>query len=123
AVVALNPDTGATLWKTTEAGPVGGGQGYSSPVKTTVGGIPMYVVLLGSQGGLIGVHADTGKLLWQYQKAPAKGGTAQIPTPVVKDDRVWVSTSYGGGSALLQLVPQGKDKVEVKELKSYSKPE
>jgi outer membrane protein assembly factor BamB len=119
AVVALNADTGATIWKTSEVGPVGGGQGYSSAVKMTVGGVPTYVVLLGSSSGIVGVHAETGKLLWQYKSKPAAGGTAQIPTPIVKDNRVWVSTSYGGGAALLEIVPAGSGKFDVKELKAY----
>jgi outer membrane protein assembly factor BamB len=117
-VVAWNKDTGKEVWKTAIRGGAGGGGGYSSPVKATVGGIPMYVVLLGQGGGLVGVHADTGKLLWQYTAA-AMGGTAQIPVPVIKGDLVWVSTAYRGGSALLQLVPEGKDRVAVKELKTY----
>ncbi|MDB5308696.1 MAG: bamB 3 [Gemmataceae bacterium] len=118
AVAALKPTTGEVVWKT-EAVQAGGGGGYSSPVKTTVGGIPMYVALLGQSGGLIGVHADTGRLLWRYTKA-ALGGVAQIPTPIVQGDKIWLSTAYKGGSALLQLVPEDSDKVMVKELKTYN---
>jgi len=118
AVAALKADTGAVLWAV-DAGPVGGGAGYSSPIKVTVGGVPMYLVVLGQTAGLVGVHADTGKLLWQYNNKVAFGSVAQIPTPVVKGDKVWVSTAYAGGSALLQIVPQGKDKASVKELKTH----
>jgi outer membrane protein assembly factor BamB len=117
-MVALEKDTGKVIWKTETKTGSGGAGGYSSPVKATVGDVPMYIVLLGTSGGLIGVHADTGNLLWQYTAA-ALGGTAQIPTPIVKGDLVWFSTSYRGGSALLQLVPDGKDKVTVKELRTY----
>lgn len=123
AVVALNKDTGKEIWKTEFPGGIGGGNGYSSAVKMTLDGIPMYLALLGDRSGLVGVHADTGRLLWQYSGKAATGGIAQIPLPVVKGDRVWVSTSYSGGAALLQLAPSGKDKVAVKELKSYKKPE
>lgn len=117
-VVAWDADTGKEIWLAT-AGNVGGGNGYSSPVKAVVGGVPMYVVLTGSSGGLIGVHADTGKLLWQYKGNAAAGGVAQIPMPIISGDKVWVSCSYGGGSALLQLVPKGDGTFDVKELKSY----
>jgi outer membrane protein assembly factor BamB len=126
ALAALKPDTGETIWTTdageVSAGPVGG-QGYSSPVKATFGGVPMYVILTGAKGGLLGVSAETGKVLWQYKNTPAAGGIAQIPLPVIKGDLVWVSCSYSGGSALLQIVPGGKDKFEVKELKAYKKPD
>jgi outer membrane protein assembly factor BamB len=120
-VIALNKDTGKPIWKS-KLGPGGNGQGYSSPVKATIGGVSMYVVLLGKEGGLVGVNPDTGKELWRYTKS-ALGGVAQIPMPVIKGDLVWFSTSYGGGSALLQLTPESTDSVTVKELKTYKKPD
>jgi outer membrane protein assembly factor BamB len=118
AVVALNPDTGSVIWKT-EVPRVGPGYGYSSAVKTTVGGIPMYVTALGQTAGFVGVHADTGKLLWSY--AAVSNDKGNIPTAIVRGDKVWCSTGYppNGGSALLQLIPQGTDAVTVKELKVY----
>jgi outer membrane protein assembly factor BamB len=117
-VLALHKESGKVIWTTETKDGAGGAAGYSSAVKATLGDIPMYIVLLGQSGGLIGVHSDTGKLLWQYTAA-ALGGVAQIPMPVVKGDLVWFSTSYSGGSALLQLIPEGMDKVTVKELKTY----
>ncbi|QJW99112.1 PQQ-binding-like beta-propeller repeat protein [Frigoriglobus tundricola] len=121
AVVALSAANGDEVWKT-EVNPIGGGYGYSSPIKATIGGVPMYIALLGQKSGIVGVEAATGKLLWQYKGTPAAGGVAQIPIPIVKGDHVWVSTSYGGGAALLQIVPKGKE-FEVKEVKAYKKPE
>lgn len=121
AVVALKADSGEVIWKT-DVGNVGGGGGYSSPLKATIAGKPMYVALLGQQSGVVGVDAENGKLLWQYKGTPAAGGVAQIPTPIVKDDLVWVSTSYGGGAALLQIVSKDGG-FEAKELKAYKKPE
>lgn len=122
AVAALKVGSGEVIWKT-EVNPVGGGYGYSSPIKATFDGVPMYVALLGDASGLVGLDAKTGKLLWQYKNKPAAGGVAQIPIPIVKGDKVWVSCSYGGGSALLQIVPKGKGEFEAKELKAYKKPE
>jgi outer membrane protein assembly factor BamB len=126
AVAALKADTGAVVWAA-PLGPVdtgkGGGAGYSSPTKATFGGVPMYVVLLDAGHGLLGLDAKTGKVLWQYKGTAAAGGIAQIPVPVIRDDLVWVSCSYNGGSALLRVAAEGKDKFSVKELKRYSKPE
>jgi outer membrane protein assembly factor BamB len=120
-VAALKADSGDVIWKTEVA--AGGGGGYSSPIKMMVGDIPTYVVLLGSSAGIVGVHAETGKLLWSYNKKPAAGGVAQIPTPVIFGNRVWVSCSYGGGSALLELTPETSNKIDVKEIKAYAKPD
>jgi outer membrane protein assembly factor BamB len=115
AVAALKVSNGDVKWSVS-AGPIGGGAGYCSPVKHTVGGIPMYIVTLGSDSGAVGVHAETGKLLWQYQNKKVFGSVAQIPTPIVSEDRVFISTAYNGGTAALQLIPEGKDKVTVKEI-------
>ena len=122
--MCLDAKTGATVWAT-PVNPVGGGSGYSTPVKMTVGGIPTYVCLLGQQAGVVGVHATTGKLLWQYAGKGTTGGTAQIPTPVVYENKVFVSCSYGptGGAALLELTASGKDKIDMKVVKAYGKPE
>ncbi len=122
AVVALKLKDGEAVWKT-DAGTVGDGGGYSSPLKATFNKVPMYVALLGNQSGVVGVSAETGKVLWQYKGTPAAGGVAQIPIPIVKGDKVWVSTSYGGGAALIQILPKGTDGFEAKELKAYKKPD
>src|SRR5262249_1713382 len=90
AIVALKPATGEVIWKAEI--PKCGGSGYSSPVKATVGGVPMYITLLGKSSGVVAVHADTGKLLWEYNRMA--NGTANIPTVVTRDDLVWCSTGY-----------------------------
>jgi outer membrane protein assembly factor BamB len=117
AVVALNTATGETIWKSAVA--KCGGAGYASPIKTTVGKVSMYITVMGRSGGVVGINAENGKLLWQYTKVC--NGTANIPTVIARDGLVWCSTGYGdGGSALLQLTASG-DKVSVKELKYYDK--
>jgi outer membrane protein assembly factor BamB len=122
AVAALKLADGEVIWKA-DVNPLGDGGGYSSPLKATFHGTPMYVVLLGNESGVVGVDAKTGKALWQYTGKPATGGIAQIPIPVVSGDKVWVSCSYGGGSALLQIVSTSTGQFEAKELKAYKKPE
>lgn len=117
-IVAWDADTGKEIWRTL-INNIGGGNGYSSPVKAVVAQVPMYVVLTGTGGGLIAVHADSGKLLWQYKGNAATGGVAQIPMPIISGDKVWVSCSYNGGAALLQLIPKPDGTFAVKELKSY----
>ena len=122
AVAALKLADGEVVWQA-DLGPVGGGCGYSSPLKATYGGVPAYVILLGDKTGVVALNAQTGKLLWQYTGKAATGGVAQIPIPIVKDDLVWVSTSYGGGAALVRIVPKENGRFEVEEVKSYKKPE
>jgi outer membrane protein assembly factor BamB len=101
ALVTLNKYSGDVLWMAPI--PNTGGAGYSSIVTADVGGIRQYITILGQSGGVVGVHAANGELLWRYPRVT--NGTANIPTPVVKDDLVFCSTGYNTGSALLRLVP------------------
>jgi len=103
ALVALNRKTGATIWKTElpEIGTKGGdGAGYTGAVISNAAGVRQYVQLIGR--GVIGVSADTGKLLWHYNRVA--NGTANIPTPLAWDDYVFCSSGYGTGAALLKIV-------------------
>jgi outer membrane protein assembly factor BamB len=97
-LVALNKKTGGVIWRA--AVPGGDGAGYASIVPAEVGGIRLYVQLLG--GGIVGVAAKDGRFLWRYNRIA--NGTANIPTPIVKGDLVFCSTGYNTGSALLRLV-------------------
>jgi len=98
AVVALNKSDGSLIWKSEsdEAG-------YSSAVVAEVGGRRMYVLLTGDAA--IGLSAESGELLWRY--ANVANGTANVATPVVKGDHVFVSSDYGTGGALLKLSRSG----------------
>jgi outer membrane protein assembly factor BamB len=124
ALAALDTKTGETIW-VTPLDKIGGGAGYCSPVKMQVGSTETYVCLLGKEAGIVGVSAKTGKLLWQYNGAGAAGDVAQIPTPVIHGNHVVVSCSYNksGGLAVLELTPAGAEKIDVKVIKSYEKPE
>jgi hypothetical protein len=51
--------------------------------------------------GAIGVEAATGRFLWGYNRIA--NDVANIPTPLIDGDRVFVATGYGTGSAMLQL--------------------
>jgi outer membrane protein assembly factor BamB len=101
-VAALDKKTGATIWKCAADLPGKGheGAGYTGVVLSKAAGIPQYVTLVGK--GAIGVDAKTGKLLWHYNRVA--NGTAVIPTPLVWDDYVFVSSGYGTGAALLKIV-------------------
>src|SRR5689334_7186022 len=114
-MVAMNADTGDDVWTANVPNP-GGAGGYASAVKHEFAGVPMYLNLLGKEGGVVAVHAKTGKVLWTYSKV--MNGTANIPSPVVAGHHVFVSTGYGAGAALLEMAKTG-DGVSVKEVKFY----
>jgi outer membrane protein assembly factor BamB len=120
ALVALNKKTGEVVWKTTVSGiarkPPGKEKqkrpsksyataGYSSAIIAEVEGVKQYVQFL--DGGVVGVNAKDGKLLWHYEE-PAND-TANISTPIFKDGFVFAATSYstGGGQAKIVKTDDG----------------
>lgn len=114
AIAALDKKTGELLWKSPipEVGNRGGdGAGYSSIVISNGAGVKQYVQLMGR--GVISVAADDGRFLWGYNRVA--NGTANIPTPIIKDDFVFCSSGYGTGSALLKLVKDGEKGVKAEE--------
>lgn len=95
-VVALNKNTGNTVWATKELSDTAG---YSSCIVADVQGIRTIMTI--TAGGGVGIRAKDGKLMWRYDKVANR--VANIATPVFFDDKVFYTTDYGTGCALLQL--------------------
>lgn len=115
-LAALDKKTGETIWTTKVSGDQLGnrghdGAGYSSVVIGNAGGVKQYVTLVGK--GVVGVDAQSGKLLWVYPNVA--NGTASIPTPIVAGDYVFCSSGYGAGSALIKL-NKGRAGFDVQEV-------
>ncbi|MBM4000363.1 MAG: polyvinylalcohol dehydrogenase [Planctomycetes bacterium] len=120
-LAALDKATGNPIWTTPVADNVGEkgqpGAAYASIVISRGGGVKQYVQLVGR--GVIGVDAETGKLLWVYDKIA--NGTANCPTPVVSGNFVFASSGYGdGGSVLLELGRAGRGQVAAREVFYYT---
>ncbi len=113
-IVALDKRTGEVIWKCAVPH-LGGrgkdGAGYSSMVVAEIDGVRQYVQILGR--GAVGVEAETGRFLWGYNRIA--NPTANIPTPIVRGDCVFVTTSYRTGSALLKLSRNG-GRMDVEEV-------
>jgi outer membrane protein assembly factor BamB len=103
AFVALNKTTGEVIWKT--ALEKSDNAEYSSLIPIEVGNAKQYVGFLRS--GLFGIDAATGKVLWRYGKIADLA--SNIMTPVVYQDRIFASSSRGGG-ALLEIKAMGDPK-------------
>jgi outer membrane protein assembly factor BamB len=106
AMVALDRKDGSEIWRTKipELGEAGvDGAAYSSVVISQAGGVKQYVQLIGR--GAIGVAAADGRFLWGYNRVA--NDVANIPTPIIDGDSVFVSTGYGTGAALLRLHKEG----------------
>jgi outer membrane protein assembly factor BamB len=93
AVVALNKDTGATVWKALDTSEVG----YSPPMIYEVAGKRQLIVWLSES--LNALDPATGKVLWtlQYPAGRAPQRPAVNIIPVRRDgDRLFLSTFYHG---------------------------
>ncbi len=108
-MVALDKLTGDTIWTTVREGDRGAG--HASIVISKIGDVRVYVQTTG--GGALGVRAGDGKLLWSY---PIEKTTAVIPTPIVRDDLVFISAGYGRGGALLKQAADGAGGVAMSEV-------
>lgn len=102
SIVALDKMTGAPLWRSQSDR-----AGYSSAVLAQVGGNPQAVFFTDDRA--LGVDVRDGTLLWHYDRA--NNNTANIATPVVNGNRVFVSSNYGTGAAMLELAPAGAREV------------
>ncbi|MCC7185047.1 MAG: PQQ-like beta-propeller repeat protein [Acidobacteria bacterium] len=114
AMVALDKTTGRDIWRAMmpNIGRAGvEGPDYSSVVVATVGGVKQYVRLVGR--GVISVRAEDGWFLWGYNRVA--NGTANIPTPIIKDNLIFTSTGYQTGAALLELSPAPENRTSMRE--------
>ena len=97
-LLALDRSSGKKIWQTSDWTD---SAGYSSVVIATIDGMRQYIQLTGQS--VAGIDPDAGKLLW---RADRKGKTAVIPTPVVAEDIVFVTSGYGVGCNAFRV---GKD--------------
>jgi len=93
AGLGLDKATGQVIWSSGKES-----AGYSSPVPFTVGSI--HGALLFSTKTLSAVNPETGALLWQHPWPTPYGVNAA--DPVLLGNRIFVSSGYGQGCALLQ---------------------
>jgi outer membrane protein assembly factor BamB len=94
-LAALDKKTGKLLWRSKDLEDTASA---SSIIIGEVAGKRHYVQM--TQQSVIGVAPEDGRVLWRF---PRNGSTAAIPTPIVKDHYVYVTSGYGVGSQLLDL--------------------
>jgi outer membrane protein assembly factor BamB len=99
-IVALDKMTGKMIWTAKE---LSDGAAYSSCIAADVGGVR--TIMNFTERAAVGVRANDGKLMWRYDRAA--NGTANCTTPVFHDNKVFFTSAYGTGGALLALSAQG----------------
>jgi outer membrane protein assembly factor BamB len=99
-IVALDKMTGKTVWTCRE---LSEDAGYSSCLAVDVGGVRTIIGFTSRAG--VGVRASDGKLMWRYTQAANR--TANCTTPVFYDNKVFYTSAYDTGCALLALRAEG----------------
>lgn len=107
-VAAFARSSGRIVWG---SGPAWG-PSCASPVLATVGGRERLFVLAGGEsrpptGGLVVLDPATGRVEHEYPFRSSIHESVTGSSPVIAGERVFLSSSYGAGSAVLEAVPAG----------------
>jgi outer membrane protein assembly factor BamB len=94
-LLALNKQSGQVIWRTKD---LMDEAAYASVIVAEIGGVRQYIQLTGES--VFGVGATDGQVLW---RAARQGRTAVIPSPIVHEDHVYVTSGYGAGCNLFQV--------------------
>ena len=97
SIAAYDRRTGKRAWTALDDQ-----QAYSSPMLTTVAGVRQIVVFTASR--VVGITPNRGELLWEYPWKTQFDINASQPL-VVGANRLFVSTGYGSGAAVIELTP------------------
>jgi outer membrane protein assembly factor BamB len=99
SIVALNKKDGSLIWKSQSDT-----AGYSSAIALDAGGVSQAVFFTSRRA--MGLDLRDGRLLWEYERP--SNDTANVATPIVKANRVFVSSDYGTGGGVVEIQPGTK---------------
>ncbi len=103
-IIGFDKDTGKVLWKATDDE-----ASYSSPVAAKFGERRFALFL--TKANLRVVDPASGKIAFTFPFRPSIRASVTAATPLVVDDFIFISASYGAGSALLELKETGLQKI------------
>jgi outer membrane protein assembly factor BamB len=98
SIVALNKNDGSVIWKSQSDK-----AGYSSAIPVQVNGGTQVVFFTHERA--VGLDLKDGRLLWEYAR-PAND-VANAATPIVRANRVFISSDYGTGGGVVEIKPDG----------------
>jgi outer membrane protein assembly factor BamB len=101
-IVAFNAGDGKELWKATDQE-----ASYSSPVTATIDGVRH--VFFFTRDGLVSLDPKEGTERFSLKFRSKINASVNAATPVIVDDHLFLSASYGTGALLLKV---HKDKVD-----------
>jgi outer membrane protein assembly factor BamB len=99
SIVAYDKLSGKRVW-----GSLDDRAAYDSPTLATVGGRRQLLAITAKRA--VGLAVEDGKLLWEYPWVTQNDINVAQPI-VVAPNRVYLSSAYGHGAAVLELTPKG----------------
>src|SRR2546422_6839313 len=103
-IIAFDKTNGKVLWKTTDDE-----ASYSSPVGATISG--QRCVLFLTRGRLVAVEPAAGKTLFEFPFRPPMRNSVTAATPLIINDTIFLSASYGTGAVLLKVKESTAQKI------------
>ena len=99
SIVALNKANGSVIWKSQSDK-----AGYSSAIPVEINGVTQVVFFTGQRA--VGLDSKDGRLLWEYERPSNR--TANAATPIVRANRIFISSDYGTGGGVVEIKPDNK---------------
>lgn len=95
-IVAFDAATGKTLWTATSDEP-----SYSAPIVADIN--KQHTAVFFTRTGLVAIDPSNGKVLYQFRWRARMAASVNAATPVVLNDQIFLSSSYGTGAVLLKV--------------------
>lgn len=104
AIVALDAESGKTIWTSMEDG-----RSYATPRYAIIHGIPHLIVL--TDHYLASLNPEDGAVRWQVEFGVKKSpNRVNAVSPLIVDDKIIATAGPGGGVICLQIQPDGSYK-------------
>ena len=103
-IVAFDAATGVLRWKATQDE-----ASYASPILASLRGRQTILAL--TREALVGLAPDDGQLQFRHPWRPRASASVSAATPLVIDDYIFLSASYGAGATLLRPTPTAFESV------------
>ena len=103
-IVAFEAGSGKVRWQVTKDE-----ASYSAPVVATIQGRRLFLVL--TREALVALQPADGRLIFRHPWRPAMSASVSAAVPLVVEDQIFLSASYGAGASLFRFKETGPETI------------